>query len=137
MQEGNVAAARKCYDAALVADSRHAAAYHGWAMLEREAGNYVTARDALVRGITATRDNPSSYLLDAIGNLAAHVGLLDEARDWFRAGTNTIAGANSHAIYTSWACLEWKKGDQKIAPCVPRLLLWLLCMVVCVRVLCA
>lgn len=33
------------YDAALVANKAHAAAWHGWGLLEKKQGNYRKARD--------------------------------------------------------------------------------------------
>lgn len=37
----NVGLARKLYDAAIVANPQHAAAWHGWGLLEKEQGNYL------------------------------------------------------------------------------------------------
>jgi tetratricopeptide (TPR) repeat protein len=41
---GNVARARKLFDAAIVVDEAHAAAWHKWGMLEMRQGNYLRAR---------------------------------------------------------------------------------------------
>lgn len=38
---GNVSLARKLYDAAIVANPQHAAAWHGWGLLEKDQGNYL------------------------------------------------------------------------------------------------
>ncbi len=38
---GNVGLARKLYDAAIVANPTHAAAWHGWGLLEKDQGNYL------------------------------------------------------------------------------------------------
>ena len=38
---GNVTLARKLYDAAIVANPQHAAAWHGWGLLEKEQGNFL------------------------------------------------------------------------------------------------
>jgi tetratricopeptide (TPR) repeat protein len=43
---GNVARARKLFDAAIVVDETHAAAWHKWGMLEMRQGNYLRARCA-------------------------------------------------------------------------------------------
>ena len=37
------------YDAALVANKEHAAAYHGWGLLEKREGNFKKARDIWMR----------------------------------------------------------------------------------------
>lgn len=42
---GNEKTARKLFDASTVANSEHAAAWHGWGMLEKRSGNTVRARD--------------------------------------------------------------------------------------------
>jgi hypothetical protein len=44
-RRNDVALARKLYDAAIVADKGHAAAWHGWGMLEKAQGDYLRARD--------------------------------------------------------------------------------------------
>jgi hypothetical protein len=41
---GNVSRARKLFDAAIVVDETHAAAWHKWGMLEMRQGNYLRAR---------------------------------------------------------------------------------------------
>lgn len=38
---GNISLARKLYDAAIVANPQHAAAWHGWGLLEKDQGNYL------------------------------------------------------------------------------------------------
>ena len=50
VQCGNVDSARKLFDAALVADERHVAAWHGWAVLELREGHAKKARELLERG---------------------------------------------------------------------------------------
>ena len=42
---GNVARARQLYDASTVADPKHAAAWHGWGLLEKQQDNVLRARD--------------------------------------------------------------------------------------------
>lgn len=42
-KQGHIAMARKLYDAAIVANSKHAAAWHGWGLLERRQSNYSKA----------------------------------------------------------------------------------------------
>lgn len=38
---GNVSLARRLYDAAIVASPTHAAAWHGWGLLEKDQGNFL------------------------------------------------------------------------------------------------
>ena len=42
---GRIAQARKLYDAALVANRKHAAAWHGWGHMEKRQGNVLKAKD--------------------------------------------------------------------------------------------
>ena len=42
---GNIARARQLYDASTVADPKHAAAWHGWGLLEKQQDNVLRARD--------------------------------------------------------------------------------------------
>lgn len=48
-KQGNTQLARKLYDAALVADKSHAAAWHGWGLMEKGLGNYTKARDLWIK----------------------------------------------------------------------------------------
>ena len=42
---GKIAQARKLFDAALVANRKHAAAWHGWGHMEKRQGNLLKAKD--------------------------------------------------------------------------------------------
>ena len=109
---GDVAKARQLYDAALAADKTHAAAWHGWAVLEKKQGNFQRARDLLVKGsrlVPASKANP--YLFQELGAMAAERGRVQEAREHFREGTRTEAGARSAVLWQAWAMLETREPD--------------------------
>jgi tetratricopeptide (TPR) repeat protein len=105
-RRGRAAQARKLFDAAVVAAPDHAAAYHGWGMLEKKEGRYAAARDVWVRGLRACAAAPSPYLYQSLAVLAAELERPDEARRWFEAGTATIRGKQSGALWQAWALLE-------------------------------
>lgn len=111
-RRGNAALARRLYDAAIVAAPGHAAAYHGWGLLEKDQGNYSRARDVWTRGIAATAASPNPYLFQSLAVLAADLARPDEARKWFRAGTRTVSGAASHALWQAWALMEKRNGTD-------------------------
>jgi hypothetical protein len=51
------------FDAATAADKTHAAAWHGWGMLEKREGNLLRARDLFVKGTNLMPpDRPNEYL---------------------------------------------------------------------------
>ena len=111
-RRGNTALARKLYDAAIVANVTHAAAYHGWGLLEKAEGNYARARDVWIRGIEAIGADANSYLYQSLAVLAADLDRPDEARRWFRVGTKTVMGSASHAMWQAWALMEQKLGTD-------------------------
>lgn len=107
MNQGNKNLARKLFDAAIVASPSHAAAWHGWGLLEKKyGGDIVKARDLWMKGIQATMDNPNPYLYQSLAVLASELGRVDEARQWFRLGTKTMKGQMSHALWQAWARME-------------------------------
>ncbi|KAG1665983.1 hypothetical protein FOA52_010081 [Chlamydomonas sp. UWO 241] len=111
---GNIAAARKLFDAAVVVDETHACAWHKWGMLERSEGNYMRARDLWMQGIQKCRrrsQSQNAYLYNALAVMAAQVGRVEEARAWFEEGTRTLEGGASVALWQAWAVLEAKQGD--------------------------
>jgi tetratricopeptide (TPR) repeat protein len=115
VQEGKYKRAKEYFNAALVANPKHAAAWHGLGMLEMNEGNLVAARDTFKQGIGKV-DEPSPFLYEGIGRLAAGLGLAQEARYWFREGTNSALGAKSNALWGSWGHMEWKvAGDTEQA----------------------
>jgi tetratricopeptide (TPR) repeat protein len=111
-REGDVAKARQLYDAAVAADKTHAAAWHGWAVLEKKQGNFQRARDLLIKGsrlVPASKANP--YLFQELGVMAMERGRVAEAREHFREGTRTEAGARSAVLWQAWAMLETREPD--------------------------
>ncbi len=61
------------------------------------------------QGIRATEGTPNPHLFQSIAVLAGEMGYVDEARRWFREGTRTIKGKQSHALWHAWAILEAAK----------------------------
>jgi len=111
---GNIARARKLFDAAVVVDETHACAWHKWGMLEKSQGNYLRARDLWMQGIQKCRrksQSQNAYLYNALAVMAAELGRVEEARAWFEEGTRTLEGAASVALWQAWAVLEAKQGD--------------------------
>ncbi|GMH38579.1 hypothetical protein BSKO_06463 [Bryopsis sp. KO-2023] len=116
-KQGNPPKARRLFDAAVVADRSHMAAWHCWGMLEEREGHYEKAKNCWIKGIKYgkhAKKAVSPYLYNSLGNLACKLGLLEEARSWFREGTNTTQ--ESYALWNSWARLEAEVGDPKEAP---------------------
>ena len=114
-RKGTLRKARKLYDAAVVANMSHQAAWHGWGMLEKRDRNYVRARDCWIRGIKNAKRSPSPYLFNSLAVLAAELGRVDEAREWFQKGTKTEFGSGSQALWQAWALMEAEKGDKAAA----------------------
>lgn len=89
---GNVARARKLFDAAVVVDETHACAWQNWGLLEKAQGNYLRARDLWMSGIQRCRRTPQKsnpYLYNSLACLAAELGKTEEARAWFEEGTRS------------------------------------------------
>jgi len=107
----NINNARKYYDAAIVASSSHVTAWHGWGQLEKQQGNYVRARELWIKGLQ-NATTPNEYLFQSLGVLAAEVGRVGEAREWFKRGTQELRGVSAHAIWQAWALLETEYGDE-------------------------
>ncbi len=62
---GNVARARQLYDASTVADPKHAAAWHGWGLLEKQQDNVLRARDIWLKARPALSGgacNPAQHV---------------------------------------------------------------------------
>ncbi len=64
------------------------------------------------QGIRATEGMPNPHLFQSIAVLAGEMGYVEEARRWFREGTRTIKGKQSHALWHAWAIME----AAKVAP---------------------
>lgn len=115
VQKQNWAKAKQYLEAALTAHDGHAAAWHSLGKLAEARGDVLQARNAYMQGLRKV-ETPSAYLYEAIGSLARRVGLIDEARYWFREGTNTAAGGRSNALWSSWGAMEWRQaGDLEQA----------------------
>lgn len=113
---GNVQQARKYFDAAVIANPKHAAAWHGWGELEREEGNYQRARDLFLKGVMKVpKSDASAHLYHSLGLMAMERGRYDEARKHFRDGANTEKGAKSAAIWQCWGLLEAECGENERA----------------------
>jgi tetratricopeptide (TPR) repeat protein len=113
---GNIALARKYYDAATAADKTHAAAWHGWGSMEKNLGNYQRARELYIKGVRLVPPmDASAHLYHSLGVMALERGRISEAREHFRQGVRTEAGAKSGAIWRSWAMLEANAGDEEQA----------------------
>lgn len=95
-----------------MADKCHAAAWHGWGMLELRQGNYQRARDLLVKGLRLVPDDqPKEFLHQSLGVMAAERNRVDEARFHFKAGLSTPKGRQSGALWHAWALMEQRNGN--------------------------
>lgn len=82
---GNIRRARELFDAATVADKRHIAAWHGWAVLELKQGNVKKARHLLAKGLKFCGGN--EYIYQTLALLEAKANRYDQARYLFRQAT--------------------------------------------------
>lgn len=117
-KRGNVSQARRLYDAAIVADPKHPAAWHGWGMLEMRQGDLLRARELFIRGLRELGpDRDSAYLHHSLAMLCKRLGRMEEARQWFEQGTFTKEGEGSFALWKDWGQLEAEAGDITLARC--------------------
>lgn len=84
---GNTSKARKLFDAATVADKTHAAAWHGWAVLELREGNSGKAKTLLRKGLKFCA--PNEFLLQTLALLEVKSGRYEQARSLFGKATRT------------------------------------------------
>lgn len=82
---GNIRKARDLFDAATVADKKHVAAWHGWAVLELKAGNIKKARNLLGKGLKYCGKN--EYIYQTLAMLEAKANRFEQARYLFRQAT--------------------------------------------------
>lgn len=61
-------------------------------------GNYIRARELYEKGLRKATE-PSPYLYQSLGLLCQRMGLIEEARRWFRMGTKEVKGISGHAIW--------------------------------------
>lgn len=115
-KSGNIALARKYYDASTAADKTHAAGWHGWGTLEKNQGNYQRARELYLKGVRLVPpQKASAHLYHSLGVMALERGRISEAREHFRQGVRTESGSKSAAIWQSWGILEANAGDEEQA----------------------
>lgn len=82
---GNIGKARELFDAATVADKKHIAAWHGWAVLELKQGNIKKARHLLAKGLKFCGGN--EYIYQTLALLEARANRHEQARNLFRQAT--------------------------------------------------
>lgn len=82
---GNIRRARQLFDAATVADKKHIAAWHGWAILELKVGNVKKARYLLSKGLKNCGGN--EYVYQTLAMLEAKANRNEQARYLFRQAT--------------------------------------------------
>lgn len=82
---GNTRRARELFDAATVADKRHIAAWHGWAVLEMKQGNIKKARNLLGKGLKFCGGN--EYIYQTLALLEVRAKRYEQARYLFRQAT--------------------------------------------------
>lgn len=82
---GNIRRARDLFDAATVADKRHVAAWHGWAVLELKQGNIKKARHLLAKGLKYGGGN--EYIYQTLALLEAKANRHEQARYLFKQAT--------------------------------------------------
>lgn len=112
----DVQSARSMYDAALAANRRSVAAWHGIAECERRLGNLQRAYALAKRGarvVGASSDTSPLWLF--LGKMERNAGARARARDAFRRGVGALNGSNNAPLLLSWARLEWKDGEQSTA----------------------
>lgn len=82
---GNIRRARELFDAATVANKRHIAAWHGWAVLELKQGNVKKARQLLAKALKFCGGN--EYVYQTLAMLEAKANRHEQARYLFRQAT--------------------------------------------------
>lgn len=79
---GNTKRARELFDASIVADKKHAPAWHGWAVLEMKKGNLKRARYLLRRGLQFCGGN--EYIYQTLALLEVKSKRYEHARHLFQ-----------------------------------------------------
>lgn len=82
---GNIRRARELFDAATVADKKHVAAWHGWAVLELKQGNITKARNLLSKGLQYCGQN--EYIYQTLALLEAKANRYQQAQYLFNQAT--------------------------------------------------
>ncbi|KAL3689769.1 hypothetical protein R1sor_016078 [Riccia sorocarpa] len=108
---GNLAKARKLFDAATVADKKQPAAWHGWAKLELRAGNVKRATSLLNKGLRFC--GPNEYLYQTLALIESRAGRIEQARSLLARATQH--NPKSAASWLAWALMESQNGFQDTA----------------------
>ncbi|KAM7488063.1 hypothetical protein LguiB_025547 [Lonicera macranthoides] len=108
---GNIRRARELFDAATVADRKHAGAWHGWAMLELKVGNIKKARNLLGKALKYCGGN--EYVYQTLAMLESKANRHEQARYLFRQATK--CNPKSCASWLAWAQLEVRLGNDCVA----------------------
>lgn len=87
--------ARELFDAAIVADKKHIAAWHGWAVLELKQGNLKKARQLLAKGLKFCGGN--EYIYQTLALLEVKSNRPEQARYLFNKATK----------YNPKSCASW------------------------------
>lgn len=82
---GNVRRARELFDASTVADKKHIAGWHGWAVLELKQGNIKKARQLLAKGLRYCNGN--EYVYQTLALLEVKANRYEQARYLFKQAT--------------------------------------------------
>ncbi|CAM8996445.1 unnamed protein product [Rhodiola kirilowii] len=108
---GNTRRARELFDAATVADKKHAAAWHGWAMLELKQGNIQKARNLLGKALKFCGGN--EYVYQTLALLETRANRYEQARYLFKQATK--CNPKSCASWLAWAQLEVQQENHRAA----------------------
>lgn len=101
---GNIRRARELFDAATVADKKHVAAWHGWAVLELKQGNIRKARQLLAKGLKFCGGN--EYIYQTLAMLEAKANRYEQARSFFKQATQC----------NSKSCASWLVSLKFLVP---------------------
>ncbi|KAI8011203.1 Protein high chlorophyll fluorescent 107 [Camellia lanceoleosa] len=105
----NVRRARELFDATTVADKRHIAAWHGWAVLELKQGNIKKARNLLGKGLKYCGGN--EYIYQTLALLEVKATCYEQARYLF----NLFSCIPLLLLVQAWAQLEMQQENNRTA----------------------
>eukprot|EP00252_Welwitschia_mirabilis_P026320 TRINITY_DN859_c0_g1_i3.p1 TRINITY_DN859_c0_g1~~TRINITY_DN859_c0_g1_i3.p1 ORF type:complete len:533 (+),score=130.26 TRINITY_DN859_c0_g1_i3:129-1727(+) len=108
---GKVKKARKLYDAAIVANKKHVAAWHAWACLEIREGNVKKARELLKNGLKNC--GPSPYIFHTLALLEIKARRYEKAQSFLLEAIR--CNPKSCPVWLSWAQLEVRRGNVTAA----------------------
>lgn len=119
---GNIRKARELFDAATVADKRHVAAWHGWAVLELKQGNITKARNLLSKGLKYCGQN--EYIYQTLALLEVRANRFQQARYLFNQATK--CNPNS--------CASWLVSHGHLRHIVSELILYIIHIILLIRI---